>query len=103
MTNLYFTICAFFCSLLLLIVFFSKERIKNNETNFFSVLLISSFIDSILMLLIVYIAYVDPNNKILYLLNKLDFTNINYGLGFSIYIFFIYHLRTIKRFIKDID
>ena len=78
MTNLYFSICAFFCALLLMIVFFKKERIKNKETKLFSVLLISSFLDTILMNIIVFIGYVDPNNNILYILNRLDFVQYIY-------------------------
>jgi len=73
MTNLYFPICAFFCSLLLIITFFCKQRIKSDETKYFSGLLITSFLDSILMVIIIYIAYVNPESKSLYYLNRLDF------------------------------
>ncbi len=73
MTNLYFPICALFCSFLLLITFFSKKRIQNDETKLFSGLLITSFLDSILMVMIIYIAYVKPESNSLYYLNKLDF------------------------------
>lgn len=73
MTNLYFPICAFLCALLLVIVFFSKKRINSEETKLFSGLLLTSFIDSILMVAIIYIAYVNPKSKSLYVLNRLDF------------------------------
>ena len=90
MTNLYFPICAFFCALLLFIVFFSKPRVNNKETKIFSLLLISSFIDTVLMVIIIYIGYVDPDNKILYLLNRFDFIQyIMWAWAFYLYIFYI--------------
>ncbi len=90
MTNLYFPICAFFCSLLLVVAFFTKSRVKNKETDLFSQLLIHSFIDSILMVVIIYIGYVAPDNKILYILNKLDFIQyIFWARAFYLYIFYV--------------
>ena len=86
MTNLYFPICAFFCSLLILIVFFSKKRIKNDETKLFSGLLVTSFIDTILMILIIYIAYVKPDSYSLQILNRLDFFQYIFWTRF----FFLY-------------
>ena len=44
MYSIYFTICAFFFNLLLLIVYFSKKRIKKIENLFYSGLIISSFL-----------------------------------------------------------
>ena len=87
MTNLYIPICGFFIALFLIVCFFMKERIKNVETTIFSGMLITSFIDSILMILIIYIAYVMPQCiNLLKILNKIDY------LQFLIWIwlFFLY-------------
>ena len=87
MTNLYIPICGFFIAIFLIICFFIKPRIRNTETTIFSGMLITSAIDSILMILIIFIAYIKPNSIfILKLLNKIDY------LQFLIWIwlFFLY-------------
>lgn len=87
MTNLYFPVCGFFVASLLVTVFFSKKRIKNDETKWFSGLLLTSFFDSILMVAIIYIAYVNPSSKSLYILNRLDFLQYVFWQDFSFFIF----------------
>lgn len=52
MSNLYIPICAFFISSLMLIIFYFKENVKNEETNIFSKLLIINFLDIITMIII---------------------------------------------------
>ncbi|MEG2322376.1 MAG: ATP-binding protein [Bacilli bacterium] len=91
MSNLYIPVCAFFCSLLLIIVFFSKKNVKTKETKIFSVLLITSFIDTIIMVLIIYIGYVDADNiKLLVLLNRIDFIQyLVWAWMFYLYIYYI--------------
>ena len=61
MPNLYIPGCALVLATLLIIVFFSKKRAKNDETQLYTFLLISSFIDSLLLYIILYIGYVSPN------------------------------------------
>lgn len=90
MTNLYFQICALFVSSLLVVIFFSKKRLKSVETKLFSGLLITSFVDSILMFLIIYIAYVKPESKLLFILNKLDF--IQYLFWASFFFLYFYNI-----------
>ena len=76
MSNLYIPICAFFISILMLVIFFSKENVKNDETNIFSKLLIINFLDIVTMIIILLIGYqkIKVNSDILaILLNKFDF------------------------------
>lgn len=97
MTNLYFPICALFCSFLLIVTFFAKKRIKSSETKLFSGLLITSFLDSILMVLIIYIAYVKPDSKSLYYLNKLDFLQYLFWATFFFLYFYNITFRVGKK------
>ena len=52
LSNLYIPVCGLLISILCLICFFSKERVKNRETSIFSRILIYSLVDSIMMVLI---------------------------------------------------
>lgn len=97
MTNLYFPICALFCSFLLIVTFFAKKRIKSSETKLFSGLLITSFLDNILMVLIIYIAYVKPDSKSLYYLNKLDFLQYLFWATFFFLYFYNITFRVGKK------
>ena len=97
MTNLYFPVCGFFIASLLVTVFFSKKRIKNDETKWFSGLLLTSFFDSILMVAIIYIAYVNPSSKSLYILNRLDFLQYVFWASFFFLYFYEITFRTGKK------
>ena len=90
MSNLYIPVCAFFCSFLMMIIFFSKKRIKTRETNIFSMLLISSFADSVLSVIIIYLGYTDKDNMALYLLNRIDF--LQYLLWAWMFFLYIFHV-----------
>mgnify|MGYP004526903819 FL=1 len=75
MPNLYIPGCALILATLLITIFFSKKRAKNDETKIYTYLLISSFIDSLLLFVILLIGYVSPNNEaVIFLLNKIDFS-----------------------------
>ena len=75
MPNLYIPGCALILATLLITIFFSKKRAKNDETKIYTYLLISSFIDSLLLFIILLIGYVSPNNEaVIFLLNKIDFS-----------------------------
>ena len=93
MTNLYIPICGFLCSLLLTILFFSKQRVDNNETSIFSKMLIASLLDGILMISIIFIAYKWRNQIfLLKILNKFDYAQfILWTSNFFLYIFYIIH------------
>ncbi len=97
MTNLYFPVCGFFIASLLVTVFFSKKRIKNSETKWFSGLLLTSFLDSILMVAIIYIAYVNPLSKSLYILNRLDFLQYIFWARFFFLYFYEITFRTGRK------
>lgn len=74
MTNLYFTICAFFIALLITIMFFSKENIKNKETVTYKYMIISGLIDCICMMIVIFTAYKYPNKTIVMeIFNRIDF------------------------------
>ena len=70
MTNMYFQICSFFYMLMIVILFFSKKRIRNEETENFAILSILNMIGILLDIIIVYLSYVTPGHTILYILNK---------------------------------
>ena len=103
MTNLYIPICGFLCSLLLTILFFSKQRVDNNETSIFSKMLIASLLDGILMISIIFIAYKWDNQIfLLKLLNKFDYAQFMlWTSNFFIYIFYIVHSQ--DKFYKTIS
>ena len=75
--NLYFTICALFISALLMIIFFSKKKIKNIDNQLYSFLLIFNFLDCLFMTIVILIGYGkigDFENQFLAKnLNKVDF------------------------------
>lgn len=90
MTNLYIPMCALFISIILLIIFFGKKRIDNKETKIFSGLLITSFIDTIMMVAIISIAYIDDSHFVLYILNRIDFIQyLGWACLFFLYIYYI--------------
>lgn len=91
MTNLYIPICGFFCAFLLVVCFFSKERVNTVETRLFSGMLITSFVDSIFMILIILIAYLSKESVgLLCFLNKLDYLQFILWIWlFFLYIFYI--------------
>lgn len=75
MPNLYIPGCALILATLLITIFFSKKRAKNDETKIYTYLLISSFIDSLLLFVILLIGYASPNSEaLIFLLNKIDFS-----------------------------
>ncbi len=76
MTNLYFPISAFFCIVLIVILFFSKKKISNYETKIYGSMIIGSFIDitiNIILILIAYYMYNDLGKILIIVLNKIDF------------------------------
>ena len=76
MDTLVLTLASFLLALLLLIIFFSKERINTSETRIYSKLIIINIIDALLAILI----YLDA---------KLIGNNITVGYGQKIYMIFM--------------
>ena len=97
MEGLYLPICSVFFSLLLCIIYFSKKRIDLLENKVYSVMLISSLIDSILVTILQYLAVDGITNKeniIIQIFNKIDFiTLITISSCILVYTLFI----TIKK------
>lgn len=91
MTNLYIPACAFFISVLMLIIFYSRENLETTETKTFSYMLVSSLLDIILTLSIMYIGYTNVNiPDLVIFLNRIDYLMlITWVSSFAYYIFYI--------------
>ncbi len=101
MPNLYFQIVSFFLSLSLLIVFKLKVKVVNKETKIYYYLLLSSFIDSLLMSVIIYIGYTRPESWVLYPLNRIDYLMyLVWAWCFFLYMFNITYSDNEKVFNK---
>ena len=91
MTNLYIPACAFFISILMIIIFYSRENLETTETKTFSYMLVASLLDIILTLSIMYIGYtnVDIPDLVIFL-NRIDYLMlITWVSSFAYYIFYI--------------
>ena len=90
-SNLYIPVFGLFVSILCMIVFFTKERANNKETAIFSRVLIYSFLDSIFMVLIIFLAIFRSSNlELIELLNKFDYaTYILYSSNFFLYVYYV--------------
>ena len=91
MTNLYIPACAFFISILMIIIFYSRENLETTETKTFSYMLVASFLDIILTLSIMYIGYTNVNiPDLVIFLNRIDYLMlITWVSSFAYYIFYI--------------
>ncbi|MDD2435770.1 MAG: ATP-binding protein [Bacilli bacterium] len=78
MDNLLLPICSVFFSTLLLIAFFSKKRVNLLENKVYSVMLVCSVIDSIVVSILRYIAIGDFETYVglISILNKIDFIQL---------------------------
>ena len=73
MSSLYFQIMGFLITVLLMVVYFSKERVINKDTKIYSKLLITTFFALIFDITIVIIAYLNDLEDVtipLWILNK---------------------------------
>ena len=104
MTNLYFLICGFFCIILIVLLFYTKERIDTKETKIYGMMIISSFIDILLVIIELLICYYDYNETVVKLLNRIDF--IHYILWPTLLFLYVYYItyKDLKNytFIKKI-
>lgn len=93
-TNLYFPICSLVVSLLIFILFFSKQKEENKETNIYSKLVITGLCESLLYTFICLIAhfYFNDENLLLFeILNKVLYSIYIIWFSFlSIYITDLY-------------
>ena len=96
MGNNVFTIVSFFYSLILNIFFFAKKRLKNIETDLFSLIIITNFINIVFAILSYYVELINGNPIINNVLAK--------GVIFCFYTFsFLFNLYVIvtSKNIKD--
>ena len=103
MSNQYFSIAALLCILLLLIVFFSKKKIESIETKIYGAMIISSFIDVILVIFEVSFGYMNLEQIPYWLLrisNKIDMIYyIAWPTFMFLYMFYITY-KDEKKYIK---
>ena len=102
MSSLYFSICGFCCELLLLFIFFLKERIDTKETKIYGYMLISSFIDVMLVIIELLLTYYGGNSFIwlVKFINKIDF--IHYILWPTLIVLYAYYISSnnLKKYNK---
>ena len=99
MTNLYIPVCGFLCAILLVVCFFTIIRINSIETKLYGGMLIASLLDSILMVTLIFIAYISPQSEwLLIILNRLDYIQFIIWIWlFLVYIFHITYSNKLKK------
>lgn len=93
MNNLYFPICAVLINILILVVFYSKKRIKSDETKAYSNLIIIGFLESSLACILVILMNLYGKPSYIYNIHRIDYILIlfwawalfNYVLIVSVY------------------
>ena len=91
MSNLYFPICGLLVIILILTLFFSKQRVKTKETKIYSIMIISSIIDVILVIIEISCGIIGYNNfPFLKILNKIDF--IHYILWPTLMFLYLHYI-----------
>lgn len=73
MSNLYLPICAVLINLLIIVVFFSKKRIKSDETKAYSLLIIIALIESLLACVLVILMNLFGIPSYIYNLHRIDY------------------------------
>lgn len=73
MNNLYFPICAVFINILILMVFFSKKRIKSEETGAYSILIVLGFFESVVASILVILMNLFGKPGYIYNLHRIDY------------------------------
>jgi len=89
-SNMFFPICSFATSMFLLIIFFSKKNIKNDETKIYSNLVICGFLESFLYVVIILLAnlfYCEALHQHFLVLNKILY--MFYVIWMSLLLYYI--------------
>ena len=73
MNNLYFPICAVLINILILVVFYSKKRIKSDETRAYSILINIGFLESILACALVILMNLFGKPSFIYNIHRIDY------------------------------
>ena len=85
MSSLYIPVFAFFCEILLLVLFFGTKRVKNNEVKIFSIMIITGLIDSITLIFMILCS----DKSILDFINRFDIIMLFMWMGaFFLYIWY---------------
>ena len=97
MPNLYLPITATILSAILLILYFSKKRVNLLENKVYAVMLISIFLDSLLVSLLFINVYTNYNEVVVILLNKIDYLClILWATSLFLYMYTITYNKTIN-------
>lgn len=105
MSNLYFPICAVLINLLVVIVFFSKKRIKSDETKAYSYLIIIGLLESVLAFFLVVIMNLYGIPNYIYNIHRLDYILILFwvwALFNYVLIVSVYNNKKIRKMIQKI-
>ena len=95
--NLILPIHSMFLLILLLVVFFSKKRIKSDETNLYCILIVISFFNVLFNIIGIYLGYNDGDMNFLYVLNHFDLPLYFWWASILfIYLVYIYKYRDNK-------
>ncbi len=104
MVNMYFQIASFFYMLMVLIVFLSKNKVKNFETEIFLFLSLVNMVGIVVDIVLIFFGYYDPYNNTVYLLNKVYLSYIVCWVSlFSLYILKVTVPKTNKEYNKIIN
>ncbi len=76
MNNLYFPICAVLINILIVVVFFSKKRIKSDETKAYSLLIIVALLESVLAVVLVTLMNLFGIPNYIYNIHRVDYVLI---------------------------
>lgn len=89
MLGIQLPICSIVFSFFLLIIYHSKDRVKTKETKIFSIMLIVSLIDSVIVSILQLFGF-NLSNFIVEILNKIDFTLLAiFGTCIFLYTFLV--------------
>lgn len=95
MSSLYFPVCAILINLLLVVVFFGKERIDNPETKIYGKLIVIQLIEVCIEMIIYILAYCYYNIPLISFLN--NFVCIFYLLWCFFFFSYIYYVSNSKK------
>lgn len=98
MLGIQLPICSIVFSFFLLIIYHSKDRVKTKETKIFSIMLIVSLIDSVIVSILQLFGF-NLSNFIVEILNKIDFTLLAiFGTCIFLYTFLVTNLNNKKLY-----
>ena len=101
--NLYLPISSFFIVVLIMIIFFSKERVNTAETKVFSILTVVTLFGVSLDTWLIYYNYITPHSQVLhFMVNFYSILVLLWIATFAMYIFHISLADRLKSYVKTI-